>query len=48
MIERFSQLVKSDNVLFRQAEQARRLPNIFLATVMHLVFISVGLIHIYR
>jgi membrane protease YdiL (CAAX protease family) len=43
MIERFSQSVKSDNVLFRQAEQARRLPNIFLATVMHLVFMSVGI-----
>jgi len=43
VIERFSLLVKSDNVLFRQAEQARRLPNIFLATVMHLVFIFAGL-----
>lgn len=43
MIERFSQLVKSDNVLFRRARQARRLPNIFLATFMHLIFMSVGI-----
>jgi membrane protease YdiL (CAAX protease family) len=35
--------VEPDNILFRQAKQARRIPNIFLATVMHLVFISVGL-----
>jgi membrane protease YdiL (CAAX protease family) len=43
MIERFSLLIKSDNVLFSQAAQARRLPNILLATVMHLVFIVAGL-----
>lgn len=43
VIRRFSLLAKADNVLFRQAEKARRLPNIFLATVVHLVFISVGL-----
>lgn len=43
MIKRFFQITQPDNVLFRQAEQARRLPNIFLATIMHLVFISVGI-----
>jgi membrane protease YdiL (CAAX protease family) len=43
VFKHFSLLVNADNVLFRQAEQARRLPNIFLATAMHLVFIAVGL-----
>ena len=38
-----SVIVKPDNILFSQAKQARRLPNIFLATVMHLTFMSAGI-----
>ena len=43
MVDRIVFLLRRDNALFRKARDAKRLPNIFLATVMHLVFMVAGL-----